>query len=122
VAGAPDLERDAGGVQWSCWGGAVWMGTATAPAAQAPQGPDWVCGSHGNLPSTVVIIVVRVRDELRDNHHVRPRTSVNPAGCPNRSNLLKCAGQGTIVVASGRRGRGFKSRHPDSKTPGHGHS
>jgi hypothetical protein len=32
----------------------------------------------------------------------------------SRANPLKCAGQGTIVIASGRRGRGFESRHPDS--------
>jgi molybdopterin-guanine dinucleotide biosynthesis protein len=31
---------------------------------------------------------------------------------------MKSAGQGTIVIASGRRGRGFKSRHPDAKTAG----
>jgi len=41
--------RDAGGVLVVLRGGTVWMGTATAPAAQAV--------SHGNLPSTVVIIV-----------------------------------------------------------------
>jgi hypothetical protein len=41
---------------------------------------------------------------------------VDPGGWLNGSNLRKCAGQGTIVIASGRRGRGFKSRHPDAKT------
>ncbi len=43
---------------------------------------------------------MRVRDELRDNHHLRPRTSVDPGGWLNGSYLRKCAGQGTLVIAS----------------------
>jgi len=35
VAAAPNLMRDADGVLVVLLGGAVWMGTATAPAAQA---------------------------------------------------------------------------------------
>ena len=45
---------------------------------------------------------------------------MDPEGCLNRANPRKCAGQGTIVIASGRRGRGFKSRHPDAKAAGQG--
>jgi hypothetical protein len=48
LAAEPELERDAGGVLVVLLGGAVWMGTATAPAAEPPRGPGWVCRSHGN--------------------------------------------------------------------------
>jgi hypothetical protein len=99
-------------------GGVVWMGTATAPAAQATKWIRLGVPFTLQLPSTVMIIVCAVRDELRDNHHVRRRTSVDPEGCLNRSKPVKCAGRGGAFIASGRRGRGFESRHPDSKAPG----
>jgi hypothetical protein len=38
VAGAPDLERDAGGVLVVLLGGAVWTGTVSAPALEAIKG------------------------------------------------------------------------------------
>jgi hypothetical protein len=81
-------------------------------------GPGWVWRSQSILPVYGHDHRVWVRDELRDNHHGRPRTSVAPGGWLNRAKPRKCAGQGTMVIASGRRGRGFKSRHPDRKTPG----
>jgi hypothetical protein len=52
------LRRVAGGGLGVLLGGAVWMGTATAPAAPATTaGPGW-CGVHtATCPSTVVIVV-----------------------------------------------------------------
>jgi hypothetical protein len=99
----------------SCRGGPVWMGMHRRQ--RPPSGPRWVWRSRCNLLYKVMIIVVLVRDELRDNHHVRPRTSGDLEGCLNRARPRKCAGQRGTFIASGRRGRGFKSRHPDNKTP-----
>jgi hypothetical protein len=50
VAGAPDLQAL---VILLC--GAVWMSAATAPAP--PRGPKLSWRPHGNLPSTVMIVV-----------------------------------------------------------------
>jgi hypothetical protein len=61
VAAAPDLERDAGGVLVVLLvvllGGAVWMGTATAPAAEATKWTRLGVPFTLQLPYTVMIIV-----------------------------------------------------------------
>ena len=58
VAGAPDLERVAGGVLVGLLSGAVWMGTATGPAAKATTWTTLGCAVHtANRPDTVMIIV-----------------------------------------------------------------
>jgi hypothetical protein len=57
VAAAPNLKRDADGVLVVLLGGAVWMGTATAPAAQATTWTKLGVPFTRHLPSTVMIIV-----------------------------------------------------------------
>jgi hypothetical protein len=61
---------------------------------------------------------VLVRDELRDNHHVRQRISVDPEGCLNGSEPLKCAGQRGAFIASGEEAVGSNPATPDTKVPG----
>jgi hypothetical protein len=98
--------------------GAARSGWALPPRLRhRPRGSGWVWRSRRQLPYTVVIVVCGCVANCV-THHGRPRTWVAPGGCLNRSYLRKCAGQGTMVIASGRRGRGFKSRHPDTKTAG----
>jgi hypothetical protein len=56
-AGAPDLEGGAGGVLVVLLGGVVWMGTATAPPAQATKWIRLGVLFTLQLPSRVMIIV-----------------------------------------------------------------
>ena len=84
-------------------GGSMPMRSATAPTAQATKGDQTRRAVHTAIARIRSCSSrVSVRDELRDNHHGRPRASVDPEGCLHRSEPLKCAGQGTIVIASGR--------------------
>jgi hypothetical protein len=46
AAAAPDLKRGAGGVLVVLLAGAVWMGTATAPVAQATTSTKAGCAIH----------------------------------------------------------------------------
>jgi hypothetical protein len=57
VAAAPNLKRNADGVLVVLLGGVVWMGTATAPAAQATTWTRLGVAFTLQLPSTVMIIV-----------------------------------------------------------------
>ncbi|MGH3779885.1 MAG: hypothetical protein ACRDRO_04430 [Pseudonocardiaceae bacterium] len=57
MAGAPDLEGGAGGVLVVLLGGVVWMGTATAPAAQATKWIRLGVLFTLQLPSRIMIIV-----------------------------------------------------------------
>jgi hypothetical protein len=57
VPAAPDLEGDAGGVLGVLLGGAVWMGTATAPAAQATTWTKLGVSFTLQLPGMVMIIM-----------------------------------------------------------------
>jgi hypothetical protein len=52
-------------------------------------------------------------DQLRDNGPVRAHNSANVHGCQSSPELGQRAGPDHPWVASGRRGRGFKSCHPD---------
>ncbi len=114
MAGRLTLKRDAGGVlvvqraARSGWALPPW------PRQRPPRGTSLGVPFTRRFAVHGMITCVRVRDELRDNHHVSRRTSVDPEGCLNRSNPRKCAGQRGAFLASGRRGRGFESRHPDT--------
>src|SRR4051812_27666310 len=117
LAAAPDLKRDA--VCWvSYW--AAWSGCALL--ARMPRGhlvDQAGCAIHPAIAvyghDHGVYWCVTNCVTITTYDHGLPG---DPVGCLNRSKPLKCAGQGTVVIASGRRGRGFKSRHPDAKTAG----
>ena len=55
-----------------------------------------------------------VSDKLSDNHHVRRRTHPDSRELVSRLTQQWYAGHRGAHIASGRRGRGFESRHPDS--------
>jgi hypothetical protein len=55
----------------------------------------------------------RLSDQLSDDRRARPRTPTDVHGQDVRLDASPAAGQGDVYLASGRRGRGFKSRHPD---------
>jgi hypothetical protein len=94
-------------------------GTATAPAAPVTTGgPGWVWRSRGNLPGyghdlRVCDCVTNCVTITMDDHGL-PWI----LGMPEQGEPAEMRWSGHYVIASGRRGRGFKSRHPDSKTTG----
>ena len=54
--------------------------------------------------------------QLRDNADEYRRTAANVYGLSTQVRTTPAQGSAPARVASGRRGRGFKSRHPDSES------
>jgi hypothetical protein len=82
----------------SCW--AAWSGWVLPRTCGTGHHVDQA--GCGNPPALGVYghdhLVRGVRDELRDNHHVRQRTPVNPNGRLNRSNPRKALVRALLLL------------------------
>jgi hypothetical protein len=69
----------------SCWAARSRWALPPRLRQRPLREPGWGVPFTLHLPYTVMMIFALVRDELRDNHHVRQRTSVDPKGRLSRS-------------------------------------